>query len=174
MYRAASGDAPVMSVPAQEPQATASEVPEIVTPSDSPAGPPAAVAGSESSSAIELAKAVEAQNDEMVSSIAEMANELIESIKCVSVVVKAGRVLSAANEDKLRQAYDMIGSVLSQVQIDDEDEDECEDEPKAFRLVVSEPAPSAGVSKEKLAQLLKETVRETVESSIRRAMGRVD
>ena len=125
----------------------------------------------------ELIKQLEAHTDKAVDTALKAANDTV-------TLIKQGRVLSAANEDKLRQARDLLSGVISQVEAEPEEE-AATVEPKnadPFRLVVNEPTPpiateevpKVGVSQEKLAHLLKETVRESVEASIRRAMGRVD
>jgi hypothetical protein len=54
--------------------------------------------------------------------------EAIEGVLSVAKgMAKRGRVLSAANESKLREARDLLAEVLSQVQADDADGDKAAD-----------------------------------------------
>jgi hypothetical protein len=57
-------------------------------------------------------------------------------------IVKAGRVLSKANEARLREAYAAIGAVLEQLGMDEEDDDKYE----AAKILSVEPLLTAGNS----------------------------
>ena len=62
--------------------------------------------------------------------------------KTMTAIVKAGRVLSSANEDALTQARDLIIGVLAQLEPDaPEDEAEPEDQPDEIQKSAPEPQP---------------------------------
>jgi hypothetical protein len=186
MYRAAKGDAPVVSVPATavadpDPAATVetkeAPVADPTIHDAPPSAPPPTVSGHTpepvgAGAVAEIIKQLEDKTNDAVCAVLKAATDAV-------AIVKAGRVLSSSNEDKLRQARDLLSAVI--VQVDEQPEEEASPvvEPKSFRLVVSEPqqveaAPVVGVSQEKLSQLLKDTLLETVNGAIRRAMGRLD
>jgi hypothetical protein len=80
---------------------------------------------------VELVKAADESMAKAVAVVTKQATELVESIKAIhGALGKAGRVLSASNEDKLRQARDLLTTVIAQVE-SPEDEESTEPERKS-------------------------------------------
>ena len=99
-----------------------------------------------------LATAMRQLGEALVAMTAEEVAELLadESTKAahtvrrktMTAIVKAGRVLSSANEDALTQARDLIIGVLAQLEPDaPEDEAEPEDQPDEIQKSAPEPQP---------------------------------
>jgi len=88
---------------------------------------PAAPAPNPQEAAIEIdvVAAVKASDESFsraVAGVDGLATKLADAVKSLTSIVKQGRVLSAANEDKLRQAKDLLSAVIAQVEVTPEEE----------------------------------------------------
>jgi len=188
MYRDAKGDAPAVSVPTKpEKDTTAGEPPgggdsgggggesaDVKTPS---APPPPSVP----ESAASILRGMSDQVDKACAAIATKGTELAEDVKALlEIVGKSDKVLSDASRTLLREARDALSEVL--------DEKAAEPDGDTIELDVDVGEPSADdkdaggdddgfafeLDTDSLKEGIADIIGEQVDSSIRRASGRVD
>lgn len=104
-------------------------------------------------------------------------DEVMAFAKAVS---KRGRVLSAANESKLREACDLLGQVISQVEAESDDEDgkskAVDVEPDEFFVIDDDPEPATKADTfdpEEVAAVTREVLDEQINNFLARNTGRL-